>query len=443
MHSRDLEKSIIAGQTAAKELRQTSPETRSLYLQQLRDLVTQHAEDLCILECLQTGRTYQDVMQNDLAFGIKVLDHAIGLTQTVVNFSENHHLGAGLSGLVRSTARPLSAALLPSTEPLGSALRKLAISLTQGASLILIAPVDAPLSVLRLAALTRETIIPVGAIGALSGRGQESAELVAKSAVDTLSYSGPLDIARRVVAGAAKSNLKPVSLELETKNAALIFEDADISRATRAIWRSSLTSFGQLNRSIGRVLVHQSRFAEVSNHLALSARSTLMGDPLDDHTELGPMVSPQAMQKALAYVELARKEGASLVAGGSRDVEGYRYAGHFVQPTVLVHPPADGRVVREPIIGPIISVEPFSTEKEALEKTTTCLGKNTMAIFSSDLSYAQKLANELDVGQVWINHSIQLFPSLPHQASGEVSAPNLGKSGLNAISYDKSIIVNA
>ena len=438
-HPQDIEKAIEAARTASLNLRERRPEKRARDLESLADIFETHQEDLALLECLQTGRSYRDVLRNDVELGLRTLRYAAAYARHPIG--EVHDLGRDRVGYVYPTPRPVHATLLPASEPLGASIRRTAMTLAAGSSLILFAPPEAPLAVLRFAALSRDLNIPPGALNVLTSDGVETPQRVAESSIDAISFSGPQDIARRVLVGAAKSNLKPVSLELECKTPCFVLPDADLSLAIEAIWRSSVTSFCQLNRSIGRILVHGSIYAEVADRLTHVVRATHLGHPLDEHTELGPLVSESMLKKTLAYVELGHREGGVLVAGGSRDVEGQRYTGNYVQPTLFLDPPPDGRLVREPIPGPVISLERFMDEQEAVRRVQASLGHTGAVIFSQDIHHAEKLAARLPVGQVWINESIELFPFLPHAAAGEVAEPTSGLAGIDACGYLKTVMI--
>lgn len=440
-HIRDIERAAEAARKAAGKLRRKRPESRGQALESLAELVAENTEDLAILECLQTGRAYRDVLREDIERGLKALRMAAAWAREPRG--QHHDLGGGRIGTVNWETRPVWGAVLPSTEPLGAALRRIAAVVASGGALVILAPPEAPLTVLRLAALSRDSGLPTGTINVLTGNGRDAAERLAECPlVDGLAYSGTIETARRMLVGAAKSNLKPVHLDLDSKTPCFILDDADISPAVDAVWRSGLTSSSQLGRSVGRVLVHESLYTSVADRLASLARGTVIGHPLDEHTELGPMVSEEGMRRVLAYVELGRREGAKLVAGGAREVEGPRFAGNFVQPTLFVEPPREGRLVREPIAGPVLSVEPFRTDDEAVEKADMSLGRGSAVVFAPNVGRAQRLAGRLNVGQVFINEPVRLYPTLPHASGSDGSAPQLGRLGMEACGYPKTTVSN-
>lgn len=428
-HPRDVEKAAAAAREAHAILRREDREERARALESLAQIVADALEDLAILECLQTGRSYRDVREHDLELGIRTLRLAASWVRARTA-GETYPLAGHRTGYVDPAAHPIWGVILPTAEPLGAALRATALSVAAGSGVILLAPPEAPLSVLRLAALSRESSLPGGTLNVLTGEGRSSAELLAESPdIDALAYSGPLDLARRVLVGAAKSNLKPVVMEIDSKVPCLVLENADVTIAVDAVFRSGLCSPCQTGRGVGRVLVHESLYTDFASRLTHLAKSMVIGHPLDEHTELGAVCSEARMKRVLAYVELGRREGATLVAGGGREIEGARIDGSFVQPTVFVDPPGDGRLVREPTGGPVVTVERFRDEAQAVERAGSSLGRNQALIFARSESRGRRVASKLDFGTVAVNGPLKLQPELPHAGAGESSAAKLGQEG--------------
>lgn len=428
-HPRDIEKAAEAARLAHAKIWSRDRERRARGLERLARVIRDHQEDLAILESLQTGRSYRDVLHQDLDLGVRTLRAAAGWLRA--QSGEHHALGEGRGALVEGAPFPVRGVVLPATEALGVALRTAALALAGGSGVVFLAPPEAPLGVLRLAALAREASLPTGALNALTGDGRGSAEHLAEAPhIDALSFFGPLELARRMLVSAAKSNLKPVDIEIESKMSCILLAGADLSRAVEEIFRSGLASGCQRSPAVGRVIVHESLYAELARRLTQLAKSAVLSHPLDEHTELGPLCSEERMKRVLAYVELGRREGASLVAGGTREVEGSRFSGWYVRPTLFLDPPVDGRLVREPVGGPVVTLEPFSEDEDALERAHHVLGRHTAAVFGEDDTRARRFARQLEFGTVAVNQGWGLEPELPHAGAGEGARPRLGRVGL-------------
>lgn len=440
-HPRDIEKAAEAARSASEHFVSRGPELRSNALESLASLVEEHGSDLAILECLQTGRSFRDVIRSDIETGVRILRTAAAWARAPEGTV--HDLGPQRVGIVELAPRRVRGAVLPGSEALGSAIRQIALGIAGGSGLVILAPPEAPLTVLRLGSLTRDARFPAGSVNILTSDGRDTPERLSESPlVDALDFAGPRDLARRILVGAAKSNLKPVSLELDDKTPCVVFEDGEIGAAVDAIWKSGLTSPCQLPRSIGRVLVHAASYTELASRLTQLARTTVLGHPLDEHTELGPLASSARMRRVLAYAELGRREGARLVAGGARDIEGERFVGNFVEPTVFMDTPAHGRLAREPVEGPVVTLEAFNDEDDALRRLAIMLGRGGLVVFTRDPARAQRFARRLDYGQLWVNGPVRLFPALPHARGGEASLPVLGRSGLVARGLLRTIVVD-
>lgn len=439
-HARDIEKAAEAARQAADRWREGGPAARADALEALAALIDEREDDLALLECLQTGRSFRDVLARDLGRGRHGLRLAAAWARSAA--SPRYALEGGAVGYVEPAPYAVRGAVLPGAEPLAAALRHLLRAVCSGSGLVLLAPAAAPLTVLRLGVLTREAGWPAGALNVLISDGREAPERLAEAPlVDAIVFAGPRDVARRMLVGAAKSNLKTVQLELDGKVPCVIREDAELGPAVDAIWRSALTSPCQLGRSIERALVHRSLFADVAARVTSLAKATIVGHPLGEHTELGPLADAAHLKRVLKYVELGRREGAKLVAGGERDVEGKRFAGAFVKPTVFLDPPADGRLVREPIEGPVVTIEPFDTEDEAVALAGRGLGRLGACVHGRDLAATEALGRRLGVGQLWINGPPELHPELPHAGAGESSGPLAGREGCLGPAELRSVVV--
>jgi acyl-CoA reductase-like NAD-dependent aldehyde dehydrogenase len=439
-NKRDVEKAVSAAQRAfADEWSRTTPEERAKLVWHLADQIELEIEDLAILESLQTGKTFREVLDQDLRAGVRALRYYAGWSGKLGG--ESHHLGDGLLGYVERRPHRVAGVVAPASEPIGATLRKIAPAIAMGATVVVNPPERAPLTVLRLGEIVRDLGFPPGVINVVTGT--PVAEALANSPdVDALLFTGTIEAARRMLLGSAKSNLKPVYSELGGKSAMLVFEDADVRAAVRAAWISIFTSRCVRNTAGARMLIHESLYEETAHTLAARAKEIVLGDPLDEHTELGPMIDEEQMKRVLAYVELGRRENAKLVAGGGRAVAAGKADGWFVEPTLFVDVKPSMRIAREEIGGPMLSMIPFSREEEAIHVANDTDYGMTAAVFTSDLTRAHRVAGHLRAGVVWVNHYDAGAPSL---ARGGVAlsgnARDLGREALGQYTCTKSVYV--
>jgi acyl-CoA reductase-like NAD-dependent aldehyde dehydrogenase len=412
-NDRDVEHAVRAARHAGEEgWNEASPSERAQVLWRAAELVEQEGNDLAILESLQTGKPLREARTYDVSSAVAALRYYAGWSNK--HGGEVHDLGGGYLGFTRNEPHPVVGVLLSWQSPLATACWKVGAALAAGAAVVIKPAEQAPLTAFRLAELLNKAGLPQGAINVVSGFGHQAGEALALShGIQAISFSGAIDTARRVLVASAKSNLKKVHLVLGGKAAHVVFGDADLKRSVQAVWKSIFSNRSGTATAGSRLLVHESVHDEVVGLVTERARETVVGDPLDEHSELGPMVSDEHLRRVLAFIELGRREGARVVAGGGRDSEGRKAAGFFVKPTVLMDVTPSMRVAREEIFGPVLSVLRFKKEEEALEIANGTDYGTAAALWTRDLGRAQRMARQLKAGLVWINHYDHVDPALP------------------------------
>lgn len=439
----DVEKAVLSSKNAfEKSWRREHPERRAKILTNIATRIEQEGNDLAILESLQTGKTYRETLTHDVANAIKVLKYYAGWVGKYAG--DALQLGPSTTGLVFHEPYPVVGALLSWNAPLLSATWKVAAAIAAGTTIVLKPSELSPLTTLRLADLLLESGTPPGVVNVVTGHGAKTGQALARSPyLDTILFSGSIESARHVLVSAAKSNLKSVQLTTGGKSANIIFEDANVKEACTAAWQAIFNNRGEVCTAGSRLLVHDSLYDHVVNVVTQRARELNLGDPLDEHTEMGPVISEDHLKRVLSYISLARKEGARLVAGGGRDVVGLRAQGNFVEPTVFMNVTANMRIAQEEIPGPVLSIMRFRTEEEAIRIANGTDYGIANGIWTQDISRAQRMIRNLSSGIVWVNGYGVFDPSIPFGGTNlSGHARDLGKEGLAQFCYSKSVFIS-
>ncbi|HJQ93406.1 MAG TPA: aldehyde dehydrogenase [Candidatus Thermoplasmatota archaeon] len=253
-----------------------------------------------------------------------------------------------------------------------------------------------------LADLLAEAGLPDGLYNVVHGLGAEAGEpLVAHPDVRAVSFTGGTATGAKV---AVAAGAKKLSLELGGKNPGIVFADADLDDAVAGIARAAFTNQGQICLCASRILVESSIHDRFVKALAAKAASLRIGDPLDPATDLGSLVSGQHLAKVEGYLDLAREEKARFHTGGGKpDLSGAIAQGAFLEPTVLTGVQQGSRLVQEEIFGPVVTVQPFSSEEEAVELANGVRYGLAATVWTKEPAKARRIAEALETGMVWVN----------------------------------------
>ena len=415
----------------------TSARARGALLARVADLLVRDKEDLARTETLDTGKT--------------LVESRLDVDDVVAVFVYYAALAGQDGGRVVDTGRPevlsrvvrepvgVCALITPWNYPLLQISWKVAPALAAGCTVVVKPSEVTPLSTIKLVELLVEAGVPPGAVNLLLGAGPVGAALVAHDAVDMVSFTGGLPTGQAILHAAADT-VKRVAVELGGKNPNIVFADTDLATVVDNALTAVFLHAGQVCSAGARLLVQDEVYDAVVAGVAAGAERIRLGNGLDERTESGPLVSAAQRDRVEGYVASALAEGGRLVAGGRRPDEPELQAGFFYRPTVFADCHRAMRVVREEVFGPVLTVERFSTEQEAI-----ALGNDTDfglagAVWTSDTARAHRVAAALRHGTVWINDYHPYVPQAEWGGFGRSgNGRELGPSGLAEYQESKHI----
>ena len=411
---------------------------RGRVLHRVAELIRENADELARLESLDVGKPLS-------------LCHAVDVTNAANDYEHFAALAHSLDGSVRDTPmnalaytrrEPLGvvAAITPFNFPLILAGSKIGPALAAGNTVVHKPADETPLSALRMARLFQQAGVPDGVVNVVTGTGPVAGEaLLRHRGIDKIAFTGSTATGRHVARVAGEA-LKPVTMELGGNAAHIVFEDADLETAVGAIIKAFVFNTGQFCMGGPRLLVARPVHDTLLGILADAVPGIPVGDPRRPETVVGPMAGERHLKKVEEYVALAREEGGRIVCGGERlDLDG----GYYYKPTVVAGLPNDSRVVQEEIFGPVLTVQPFDTEDEAVELANSTPYGLASGIQTQNLARAHRVAGRLQAGIVWINEWALLDPAVPF---GGVKDSGFGREygpeALDAYTKVKSVVVS-
>lgn len=398
----DVEAAVSAAEQAFGKWKSLRRRDRAQCLQAMGALIRKHHCELATLETLDNGKTFQESFVDDMPESADVFDYYAGWIDKL--YGENCPVEEGFLNFTRREPLGVCALIVPWNFPLLLGCWKLAPALAMGNTVVIKPSPFTSLSMLRFAELVTEAgILPPGVLNVVTG-GAECGDALAKHPrVAKLSFTGSTEIGKKIVQSAGGSNLKALSLELGGKCPNILFEDTP--NLSAVLDRSFTVMFSHKAEKCTeptRFLVHKKIYSQVVDILVKKAGAVVCGDPFNAKTQQGPQCHQAHFDKVLSYIELGKKEGAKLLAGGSADPE--HSEGLYIRPTIFGDVRPSMRIAREEIFGPVLCLIPFETEEEAIAIANDTIYGLAAGLYTADISRAHRVANQIDAGMVFINH---------------------------------------
>ena len=418
----------------------SSPAKRKAVLNKLADLMEAHAEELALLETLDTGKPIRHSLRDDIpgaARAIRWYAEAIDKVYGEVATTSSHELAM----IVREPVGVI-AAIVPWNFPFLMAAWKLAPVLAAGDCTILKPSKEASLSILEFARLI-DGVLPAGVFNVITGAGSKTGQyMLEHKGFAKLAFTGSTEVGRNVGLAAAE-RIIPATLELGGKSANIYFDDCDFDQAIDGAQLGILFNQGQVCCAGSRIFVQDTIYDKFVPALVQAFNKVKVGLPWNDDTQMGSQINETQIKKILSYVEIAKQEGATIACGGERFTEGELAKGAFMKPTLITNVTNDMRVAQEEIFGPVAVVIKFHDEDEVVAMANDSEYGLGGAVWTKDINKAIRVARNVETGRMWVN----TYNQIPeHSPFGGYKTSGIGREThkmiLNHYTQVKNIMIN-
>ncbi len=404
----DVNQAVMAAKAAQKIWGGLSYGERSAALMKFADVVESHSAELAELESINAGKPIKLSQNSDIPVAIDNLRYFASIIRRQEGGAAGEYLG-GYTSLLRREPIGVVGAITPWNYPLMMAVWKIAPALAAGNAIVLKPAPNTPITTIKLAEISLEAGLPAGLINIVTGEAPVGEAICSHPEIRMISFTGSTRTGKRVME-LASHTAKRVTLELGGKAPFIIFEDADIEAAAHGAVVGAYINTGQDCTAATRIYVNHAVFDQFVARFQALTQQVRVGDPMQETTDMGPLASDVQRLKVDGFVQEAKQQGIRVLTGGELPAG----EGFFYPPTILLEAPEDAPCVQEEIFGPVVTVNRFGDEEEAI-----ALGNNTpyglaASVWTGNVQRAMRMSAALEFGTVWINDHLPLASEMPH-----------------------------
>ena len=432
----DVDAAVAAAVAAKAAWAATTPRDRAAVLLKIADIIEANRELFETLEAANTGKPAA-VAEDDISSAIDTFRFSAGAARAFStigadDYAENH------TSVIHREPVGVVGVITPWNYPLLMAAWKIAPVLGAGNTLVLKPSEQTPLTTLKLAELIADEV-PAGVVNIVTGPGRVVGNRLSEHpGVDLVAITGSVGSGQKVAASAA-ATVKRVHLELGGKAPVVVFDDADLEAAAQGVRSAGFWNGGQECGAACRVLVHESVADKFTELLVKEISDISIGTPGAGDVEIGSMISKAHYERVLAALDDIRKDGLTIAVGGNA-IEGQ---GYFIEPTVVTNVPAGAPITSNEIFGPVVSVETFSTDEEAIARANETIYGLAASVWTKDSARSLTVPRKLDFGTVWVNSHLVIATEMPWGGfKGSGYGRDLSSYALDDFSRTKHVMYN-
>ncbi|CAO2203885.1 unnamed protein product [Urochloa humidicola] len=409
---------------------------RGRILYKFADLIEEHIEELAMLDTVDAGKLFAVGKALDIPGAARLLRYYAGAADKI--HGETLKMSQRMHGYTLKEPVGVVGHIVPWNYPTTMFFFKVSPALAAGCAVVVKPAEQTPLSALFYAHLSKLAGVPDGVLNVVPGFGPTAgAAVAAHMDVDKLSFTGSTEVGRLVMKAAAESNLKPVSLELGGKSPVVVFDDADIDMAVSLANFAAYTNKGEICVAGTRIYVQEGIYDAFVKKAAAVARKSVVGDPFNPRVNQGPQVDKDQYEKVLKYIDIGKREGATLVTGGKPCGD----KGYYIEPTIFTDVKDDMAIAQDEIFGPVMALMKFKTVEEVIQKANNTRYGLAAGIVTKNIDIANTVSRSIRAGAIWINCYFAFDPDAPfggYKMSG--FGKDMGMDGLEKYLQTKTVV---